>query len=131
MYGPVPLNEIPGEAKVNGIMCRPKPDGSVRVILNMSAPKGCSVNDGIDNTLFPAEMSSTQKWLAVLDKAGHGCVIMKIDWSDAYKHIPAREVDIVLQWFTWLGMGFAELCLIFGTLVWEFMIGQQKWCWRL
>ena len=115
MYGPVPLNEIPGEAKVNGIMCRPKPDGSVRVILNMSAPKGCSVNDGIDNTLFPAEMSSTQKWLAVLDKAGHGCVIMKIDWSDAYKHIPAREVDIVLQWFTWLGMGFAELCLIFGT----------------
>ena len=115
IFGPVELSEIPLNAKVNGIMCRPKPDGSVRVILNMSAPKGCSVNDGIDADLFPAKMSSTQKWLAVLNKAGHGCYIMKMDWSDAYKHIPVAQEDIKLQWFTWLGKAFAELCLIFGT----------------
>jgi len=56
IFGPVDLAEIPSDAKVNGIMCRPKPDGSVCVILNMSAPKGCSVNDGIDADLFPATM---------------------------------------------------------------------------
>ena len=115
VYGPVALEDIPADAKVNGLMCRPKPDGSVRVILNMSAPLGNSVNDGIDISEFPATMSSTLKWLAVLDKAGRGCKMMKIDWADAYKHVPVRAEDIHLQWFSWLGMGFAELCLIFGT----------------
>lgn len=115
VFGPVELTKIPKDAKVNGIMVRPKPDGAARVILNMSAPAGNSVNDGIDITRFPAIMSSTKKWLAVLEKAGRGCVIMKIDWSDAYKHIAVRQEDLNLQWFTWLGRGFVELCLIFGT----------------
>ncbi len=117
VFGPVELTKIPKDAKVNGIMVRPKPDGAARVILNMSAPAGNSVNDGIDITRFPAIMSSTKKWLAVLEKAGRGCVIMKIDWSDAYKHIAVRQEDLNLQWFTWLGRGFVELCLIFFCLI--------------
>ncbi len=115
VYGPVDASEIPHNAKVNGILCRPKPDGSVRVILNMSAPAGASVNDGIDIGDFPAVMSSTKKWLQVLEHAGIGCYMVKVDWADAYKHIQVREQDLDLQWFTWLGKGFVELCLIFGT----------------
>ena len=42
-------------------------------------------------------------------------MILKIDWADAYKHVPVREADLNLQWFSWLGKYFAELCLIFGT----------------
>ena len=115
VYGPVRKCDLPVGVKVNGIMCRPKPDGSVRIILNMSSPAGGSVNDGIDNSDFPAAMSSTKKWLAVLESAGRRCLIMKIDWSDAYKHICVRPEDLPLQWFSWLGVYFAELCLIFGT----------------
>jgi hypothetical protein len=107
--------EVPATAKINGLMCRPKPDGGVRVIMNMSAPTGASVNDGIDADLFPAAMSSTAKWLAVLSDAGRQCSIMKMDWADAYKHIPVRREDIQLQYFMWLGKAFAELCLVFGT----------------
>jgi hypothetical protein len=40
---------------------------------------------------------------------------MKMDWADAYKHIPVRGEDVKLQYFTWLGKAFAELCLVFGT----------------
>ena len=40
---------------------------------------------------------------------------MKLDWSDAYKHIRVRKEDVALQWFSWLGKYFVELCLIFGT----------------
>ena len=115
VYGPVEECEVPTDAKVNGIMCREKPDGSVRIILNMSSPTGNCVNEGIDNSQFPAEMSSTRKWLAVLGKAGRQCQIMKLDWSDAYKHLKVRKEDLGLQWFSWLGAYFAELCLIFGT----------------
>jgi hypothetical protein len=115
VWGPLPLSEVPEGAKVNGLMCRPKPDGGVRVIMNMSAPAGESVNDGVDPDRFPVVMSSTAKWLAVLNKAGRDCRIMKMDWADAYKHIPVRGEDVKLQYFTWLGKAFAELCLVFGT----------------
>jgi hypothetical protein len=115
VWGPLPLSEVPEGAKVNALMCRPKPDGGVRVIMNMSAPAGESVNDGVDPDRFPVVMSSTAKWLAVLNKAGRDCRIMKMDWADAYKHIPVRGEDVKLQYFTWLGKAFAELCLVFGT----------------
>ena len=95
-------------------MVRPKPNGSVRVILNLSAPKGRSVNDGIDKKEFPATMSSTAAWLEVLDQAGRGCWICKTDWAAAYKQVCVREEDTDLQWFKWGGKYFKELCLIFG-----------------
>ena len=116
VYGPVAAEDVPAVAKVNGIMCRPKPNGSVRIILNMSSPEGNCVNEGIDNSKFPAKMSSTKKWLKVINKAGRGALMAKLDWSDAYKHVRVRKEDINLQWFSWLGLFFVELCLIFGTV---------------
>ena len=112
-YGPIPEAEVPLNIKLSGIMTRAKPSGSVRIILNLSAPKGFAVNEGIDNNQFPAVMSSTTKWLKALWKAGRGCWISKVDWADAYKHCAVREKDLDLQWFKWLGKYFCELCLIF------------------
>jgi hypothetical protein len=113
--GPVNEDDLPCGAKVNGIMTRTKPDGSVRIILNLSAPKGLSVNDGIDSDDFPATMSSTEQWLGVLNRAGNGCWMSKTDWADAYKHIPVRKEDLDLQWFHWGGSFFREDRLIFGS----------------
>ena len=115
-YGPVPLSDVPPSAKFSGIMTRAKPTGSVRIILNLSSPKGAAVNEGINNQDFPAVMSSTTKWLRALWAAGRKCWISKTDWSDAYKHCAVREEDLPLQWFSWLGMNFMELCLIFGCV---------------
>ena len=112
--GPVPLDDLPASAKVSGVMTRDKPNGSVRIILNLSSPKGCSVNDGIDSDEFPTIMSSTTKWLIALNKAGPRCKISKTDWADAYKHVAVRSQDLDLQWFVWLGQAFCELCLVFG-----------------
>ena len=113
-YGPVPLSQIPQSAKISGIMTKPKPNGAVRIILNLSAPLGSAVNEGINSQDFPTVMSSTNKWLKALHRAGRNAVMCKIDWSDAYKHVAVSLEDTNLQWFTWLGMGFKELCLIFG-----------------
>ena len=114
-YGPVDEGEVPAGAKVSGIMVRKKPNGAARVILNLSAPKGMSVNDGIDGEEFPAVMSSTGAWLKVLNKIGHGAWMTKTDWASAYKQIPVRGQDTDLQWFQWAGKFFKELCLIFGS----------------
>lgn len=112
--GPVEEAEVPAQAKINSILCREKPNGAVRVILNLSAPDSLSVNDGIDSDNFPAVMSSTEKWLAVLNMAGRNCDMVKIDWAAAYKHIAVREEDMNLQWFKWLEKFFVEKCLVFG-----------------
>ena len=114
VFGPVSLEEIPAHAKVSGLMTRPKPNGSVRIIMNLSAPKGWSVNDGIDSNDFPTSMSSTTEWLEALWRAGSGCKIVKVDWSDAYKHVAVCEEDTDLQWFQWLNKGFKETSLVFG-----------------
>ena len=114
-YGPVPLSQVPRNAKFSSLMTRPKPNGSVRIILNLSAPEGQAVNEGINSDDFPTKMSSTTEWLRVLHRAGRGCYFVKIDWADAYKHLSVRPEDLKLQWFEWLGMGFQELCLIFGS----------------
>ena len=79
MRGPVSKEEVPKTAKISGIMTKAKPNGSVRVILNLSAPAGHSVNEVIDNANFPATMSSTLNWLRILHKARRGCFIMKTD----------------------------------------------------
>ena len=114
-FGPVDRHLVPAHAKISGIMTRVKPDGSVRVILNLSAPKGRSVNDGIDAGKFPAVMSSTAAWVEVLNRAGKKCNMIKVDFSDAYKHVAVRQEDTDLQWFSWGGKFFKELCLVFGS----------------
>jgi hypothetical protein len=113
-FGPVGEEEVPAGAKINSILTRTKPNGAVRIILNLSAPKGLSVNDGIDTDMFPASMSSTEAWVEILNKAGKGCIITKIDFADAYKHVAVADQDTDLQWFEWGGKYFKELCLIFG-----------------
>ena len=113
-YGPVPLDQVPRDAKFAGIMTKTKPNGSVRVIQNLSAPKGFSVNDGINSDDFPTKMSSSTMWLRVLNKVGPGACFVKVDFSDAYKHIAVALKDTNLQWFRWLNMAFKELCLVFG-----------------
>ena len=112
--GPLHPSAVPPTAKFSGIMTRAKPDGSVRIILNLSAPAGRSVNDGIDSGEFPTSMSSTRQWLEVLHRTGQGALICKCDWSDAYKHIGVAPEDTDLQYFEWLGACFKELSLVFG-----------------
>ena len=96
--GPYNEDQVPVSAKVNCIMCREKPNGSVQIIFNLSSPKGISVNDGIDKSKFPALMSSTSRWLEVLHRVGKNAWMAKVDWSYAYKHLHVREADLPLQW---------------------------------
>ena len=113
-FGPVHPREVPAEAKFSGIMTREKPNGSVRVILNLSASDGTPVNKGIDKKDFPTHMSSMADWWRAMRMSGRGCKFCKVDWSDAYKHLTVHPEDTELQWFMWLGRAFKELCLIFG-----------------
>ena len=112
--GPFKREEIPDNVTINGIMVKEKPNGSVRIILNLSSPRDRGVNSGINKDEFPAIMSSTPKWVRSLNLVGPGGYMCKLDWASAYKHISVRLADLPLQWFKWLDRYFLETSLIFG-----------------
>ena len=51
----------------------------------------------------------------MLYSVGRGALVIKIDWSDAYKHIKVREEDLKLQVIEFGGRFFVELRLVFGA----------------
>ena len=119
--GPLREEEIPWpDFTVSPLTVRLKPNGSARLIVNMSAPHNesgpGSVNSGIDGSQFEAKMSSTTKFVKALSKVGVGALICKSDWSSAYKHQAVREEDLKLQVVEFGGRYFVELMLVFGAI---------------
>lgn len=79
-----PFKESPfPEVKVSGIMAVEKPDGSIRPVVNLSAPKGASVNDGISkeemDKIWPLIMASTPGFARAIMQAGWNAEIWKAD----------------------------------------------------
>ena len=106
-----------GGSKVSALMSVNKPDGSIRPCMNLSAPKGVSYNDGVDESLvFPARMCSAKMFSQVLWSAGSGCTLIKKDQKNAYKYVPIKTDQYFLQVFSWLGKFFAETSHIFGAI---------------
>ena len=86
--GPFELDEIPfPKSKISGLMCKMKPNGKARIIVNMSKGKPVSVNEGINKDDFPAAMSSTRAWIRILWRCGKNTRFTKCDWAAAYKQV--------------------------------------------
>ena len=97
MYGPFTVDEMPwGEWKTSPLTMRPKPDGSARLIVDMSHPheegvkigdgKVMSVNAAINDEL-EVVMTSIKRWTGVLHWVGCPAEACKNDWNCAYKHM--------------------------------------------
>ena len=79
IMGPFDENDQPFEInRFSGLMVKLKPDGSARLILNLSKGEPFSVNEGINSSDFPSIMSSTSEFVGVLNRSGKGSLITKI-----------------------------------------------------
>ena len=98
--GPLTVEEVEAEFgteyTVNTLSTRPKPNGSLRIIVDMSGPRDedpsvpgwmyaptlpGAVNSTIDPAQFPTRMSSLRIFIRILFNVGRGAVICKIDWK--------------------------------------------------
>ena len=111
-----PFLTCPKRATVNPLQTAPKSNGSVRIILNQSSPKGRGVNQSIEKDAYPVRMGGMKKILWALNHCGRGALFFKCDYVAAYKHVHVRQKQLCYQWFMWLNRFFCELCLIFGTI---------------
>ena len=99
--GPFFEDPLP-DMRLNSVMAEEQKD-KIRPVINMSSPKGRSLNDNVDeHRLGRLPMASAKQFGKALIRSGKGSIMSKMDMKDAYKLIPAKPEDFCLQGFTWL-----------------------------
>ena len=109
------------EAKDLGIHCSPfgvipkksKP-GKFRLILNLSAPEGHSVNDGISKDLASLSYVTIDEVADTVQKLGRGTLMAKMDIKQAYRNVPVHPDDRSLLGMLWKGQVYIDAALPFG-----------------
>jgi len=86
---------------VSNIFTRPKKDGGIRVILDLS-----QLNEDIQYHHF--KMESLQN---ALDLVTPNCYMASIDWKDAYFSVPVKKEHRKFLKFFWNGLLFQFTCL--------------------
>ena len=99
---------------VSPIGAAPKPDGSCRLVLDLSQPSGDSVNDNIAKEEFPCSYTHFDAATDLCFRMGRGCYLTKIDIKHAYRLLPVRREDWPLLVYYWEGCYYVDIKLPFG-----------------
>ena len=92
----------------------PKPDGSCRLVLDLSQPTGQSINDYINKEDFPCKYTHFDAATELAYTMGRGCYLTKIDIKHAYRLLPVRPQDWPLLVYCWEGKYYVDVKLPFG-----------------
>ena len=111
--GPFPSPPLP-DFVVNPLGAVPKKSGKWRLIMYLSHPPGTSVNDGIDNSVFPLRYSTVFEAMDVVMQLGQGAMMAKIDIKSAFRLCPVHLSDHHLLGMKWTGQFFFDRVLPFG-----------------
>ena len=97
-----------------GLIPKPHQPGKFRLIVDLSAPHGSSVNDGIDPSLCSLEYASVDQAASLARQAGRGALMSKLDLSSAYRRVPVHPHDQHLLGIEWQGVVYCDKALPFG-----------------
>ena len=116
MVGPLPQHIAGLHVSRFGVIPKPHQPGKWRLIVDLSHPKGASVNDGIDPELCSLVYTSVDE--AVNRVLQRGRVLAKIDIASAYRIIPvhprAPADDRPLLAMRWKEQLLVDTALPFG-----------------
>ena len=74
-----------------GLIPKPHRPGKWRLIVNLSAPEGHSVNDGISKELASMHYASMDDAVNTIRRLGRGTLLAKLDLKSAYRKIPVHS----------------------------------------
>lgn len=97
-----------------GVIPKPHQPGKWRLITDLSAPAGHSVNDGISPLLCSLSYASTDDAVRRLQALGHGALLAKFDLASAYRMVPVHPHDRQLLGMRWKGQVYVDCALPFG-----------------
>ena len=101
------------------LMTRPKDNGSRRAILDLSYPRGHSVNSHIDvnrfdDSVFVLKFPNIDHIAEDITQCMDDCVLFKIDVARAFRNLRVDPVDSLKFGIKWNGAYYADLGVAFG-----------------
>ena len=95
----------------------PKSSGKWRLVHDLSYPPRKSVNDGIDKNDFPCKLLCVDDAIKIIQNFKPGtCVLMKFDFSGAYKQVNVCLKDLDLGGFQFENKFYIDTRLTFGAV---------------
>ena len=88
--------------------------GKWRVIVDMSRPRGASVNDNLRRGLTHIAFSSVEDAAHLLHYLGPSTLLAKMDISEAYRLVPIHPEDRIFLGIQWQGVIYVDCQLPFG-----------------
>ncbi len=79
-----------GDFRCSPVAAVPKGTSDIRLIHNLSAPRGRSVNDGIPDDFAATDYDRFDSAVDMVRKVGRGAWMAKVDLKAAFKHILVR-----------------------------------------
>ena len=111
--GPFPTPPFPVFA-CSPLGCVPKKPDSWRLILDLSAPAGCSVNDGIPVEHGAVQYVRFDQIIRMIAQLGRGALIAKVDLKHAFRQCPVHPDDWPLLCYKWEDQYYVDVRLPFG-----------------
>ncbi len=91
-----------------------KEHGKFRMITDLSAPVGQSINDFISDSESSVSFNHFDEAVKIVAKLGRNSQMAKIDVKSAFRICPVRPEDWHLLGFSFQGLFYVDLCLPFG-----------------
>ncbi len=114
VIGPLDPAVLPS-VHVSPFGVRPKGNtGKWRLILDLSAPIGRSINDGIGSSLSSLSYVSVDDAAQAIVQKGRGAILAKVDIRSAYRVVPVHPDDRWMLGMKWENQLFIDTALPFG-----------------
>ena len=116
LMGPYSMTHpLASECRINPVFCVPKPDGSVRPVVNYSkAINGSSLNELLDPSLCTVEYIQLKEIVYTIQQVGVGAMIWAKDLEDGYFNIKIKPEQATSIAFQFAGLLFIPMVLVFG-----------------
>ena len=85
-----------------------------RLVVDLSSPRGRSVNDGISPALCSLQYASIDNAVDLIMYLGRSTELVKLDLSNAYRIVPVHPDDQPLLGISWQGNTYLDRSLPFG-----------------
>ena len=110
-----PFDRPPPGLILSPLAAVPKKDsGDIRLIHDLSFPKGNSVNDFIPREYCSVSYELIDDCIEHIVNIGKGCLISKADIANAFRIIPIHPDSYYLLGFTWEGKFYFDKSLAMG-----------------
>ena len=116
-----------------GVISKKHKPGKWRLIVDLSAPDGFSVNDGISKEQCSLKLTytSVDDVIKCILQLGQGALLAKLDIKQAYRNVPVHPDDRLLLGMRWKEITYIDKTLPFGLrsapIIFSAVVDALQW----